>query len=257
MRNRVLFLTALAAVLALMLLSCSLGRGDLSQVTATPTKTLRPVFTSTLTPTATALPTSTSSPTDTPRPPTDTPAPTEPPPPTDTSIPPTEPAPTDTPIPPSDTPALPTNTSKPRPTNPPAPPTSTPRPQVDFRVVQQDLVPKAENTAQLYTIYVRVEDAAGNPLNGLVVWDPNQPAMQAVSGDKAGYYHAEILMGGGEYYLEVKDTRSEKTRRLTTIRTGISNEDLIKAGYCTNDADCDANVGPQHFSWRIVFRRAW
>jgi hypothetical protein len=152
---------------------------------------------------------------------------------------------------------VPTDTPRPQPTRTPAPPTNTPQPQVDFRVAQQDLVPKVENTGGLYTIFIRVEDARGNPLNGLTVWDPDQPEMHTVTGDKPHFYHAEILMGGGDYYLEVKDSRSEVTKRLTTVRSGVSNEDLIKAGYCTAAADCDANVGPQHFSWRVIFHRTW
>jgi hypothetical protein len=262
MRNRTLLLIVLVALLALVLLGCSAGRGNVSQASPTPVKTLRPLFTSTFTPTAMPLPTDTPlpvptvQPSVTPLPPTDTPPPPTPAPPTDTVVVPTEAPPTDTPAPPSPT-AGPSDTPRPRPTNTPVLPSPTPKPQVDFRVVGQDLVPKAENVAQLYTIYVRVEDAAGNPLGGLVVWDPSQPSMQAVTGDKPGYYHAEILMGGGDYYLEVKDSRSEKTKRLTTVRSGVSDEDLIKAGYCVDANDCNLNVGPQHFSWRVVFRRTW
>ncbi|MGC9334016.1 MAG: hypothetical protein ACP5JJ_07710 [Anaerolineae bacterium] len=250
MTNRILALIASGALLLGALLGCSIGSQGSARITATPTKTLRPLFTSTSTPTPSPVPTDTPLPTDTAVPPTDTPLPTETPSPT-LGI------PTDTPAPPTDTPTAPANTPQPRPTNTPAPPTNTPRPSVDYRVVQQDLVPKQENLSGLYTIFVRVETASGNPVDELVIWDPNQPAIQAVTGEKPDYYHAEYLMGGGDYYLEVKDARSEKTKRLTTVRTGISNEDLIKAGYCVNDADCDANVSFQHFSWRVVFRRTW
>jgi hypothetical protein len=259
MKRRALVALSLVALLVLVLLGCSENRGGVSGITATPTKTPRPLFTATWTPTSTPLPTDTPLPTSTPVPPTDTPAPTDTPlAPTDTSLPPTDVAPADTPVPATDTPpSAPTDTPRPQPTRTPAPPTHTPRPQVDFRVAQQDLVPKAENPGGLYTIYLRVEDAGGNPLNGLTVWDPSQPEIQTVTGDKPDYYHAEILMGGGDYYLEVKDSRSEATKRLTTVRSGVSNEDLIRAGYCTDAADCDANVGPQHFSWRVIFRRTW
>lgn len=89
------------------------------------------------------------------------------------------------------------------------------------------------------------------------MWDPNQPETEIVTGDKPGFYHAEILMGAGDYYLEVNGARSERTKRLSTARPSIANEDLIRAGYCTDDADCDANVGFGHYSWRVVFRRTW
>ena len=250
MTNRVLLSIGLIALLVLVLLGCTMGREGAARITATPTKTLRPVFTSTHTPTATPLPTDTPPPSDTPAP-TNTSVPTDTPLPADTPIPPTEALSTETP---NTTPALPTDTPRPAATNTPIPPTNTPKPQMDFRVVKQDLLPKAENVAQLYTIYIRVEDPGGNPLNGLVVWDPGQPEIKAVTGDKPDYYHAEILMGGGDYYLEVKDFKSERTKRLTTIVTNISHEDLMKAGYCTSATEC-SQVGFQHFAWRVIFRR--
>ncbi|MBN1138934.1 MAG: hypothetical protein JXM73_20280 [Anaerolineae bacterium] len=253
MTNRRYIVAAISALLVVLLLGCTVGRGEVGQVTPTPTKTPRPVLTATLTPTPTAPPTGTPTPT-----PTDTPAP-----PTETSIPPTEAPitapPTDTPAPPTDTAAPPTNTPRPAATKTPVPPTrtETPVPKVDFRVVQQDLIPKSENTGGLYTIYIRVEDAAGNPLDDLIVWNMVGPAIEARTGDKPLYYHAEILMGAGDYHLEVKGFRSERTKRLTTMRDGISNADLIKAGYCVNEADCETNVKWQHFSWRVIFRRTW
>lgn len=262
MRNRVLFFAGLSVLAALALLGCSLGGGQQARITPTPTKTPRPLFTATLTRTLTPLPTHTPvPPTDTPVPPTDTrlPPTDTPPPPTSTPVSPTEtPAlPADTTVPQTATPAPPTATSRPQATRTPAPPTNTPQPAVDYRVVQQDLVPKAENTGGLYTVFVRVEDAAANAIDGLVVWDPNVPEIQAVTGDKPHFYHGEYLMGGGEYYLEVQGSASERTKRVTTIRSGISNEDLIKAGYCVDNNDCDLNVKAQHFSWRVVFQRTW
>jgi hypothetical protein len=251
MTNRVLFSNGLIALLVLALLGCTMGREGAARITATPTKTLRPVFTSTYTPTATPLPTDTPLPSDTPAP-TNTPAPTDTPLPTDTPIPPTEALSTE---PPTATPAPPTDTPRPAATNTPVPPTNTPKP-LDFRVVKQDLLPKAENVAQLYTIYIRVEDTGGNSLDGLVVWDPSQPEIQTVTGNKPDYYHAEILMGGGDYYLEVKGFNSDRTKRLTTIVTNISHEDLMKAGYCASATEC-SQVGFQHFAWRVIFRRTW
>jgi len=256
MRTRFLILMVCVALLTLLLVSCSLGRGEVSRLTATPTKTLRPVFTSTATPTATALPTYTPIPTETPVPPTDTSAPTEPPLPTESPIPPTEAPPTNTPIPPTDTPAPPTNTPKPRSTNTPVPPANTPKPQVDFRVVEQRLMSKAENEAQRHQIMIRVTNAAGNPLSGVVVWDPNHPDQEAVSGTKPEPYHAEYLFWDYEaYQLEVKGASSEKTKVLSTDVHKILKEDLITAGYCTDVASCNPDELVQHFSWFVTFQR--
>jgi hypothetical protein len=242
MRNRTLMLSGLIVFLALLLLSCTMGSGGVSNVTATPTKTARPLFTSTHTPTATPLPTDTAVP------------PTEPPPtavPSDTAAVPTEVPPTDTAIPP-------TNTPQPKPTNTPAPPTNTPKPQVDFRVVEQRLMTKAENEAQRHMILVRVVDAGNSPLSGVTVWDPSHPEQEAVSGSKPEPYHAEYLFWDySAYRLEVKGATSEQTKILTTEVHLISKEDLVGAGYCPDVANCNQDELAQHFSWFVTFQRTW
>ena len=249
MRKRTLFLSGtIIILLALVLAGCTLGRGSASRITPTPTKTVRPLFTSTFTPTATPSPTSTPLPTDTPVPPTETPLP-----PTDTPASPTEAPteapPTGTPEPPTDTPqpAAPTNTPKPRPTNTLAPPTNTAKPQVDFQVVEQRLMAKAENEAQNHMILIRVADAAGNALTDKVVWDANHPDQEAVSGTKPEPYHAEYLFWNYDgYQLEVKGANSQKTKVLSTDVHKIPLEDLVAAGYCTDVASCNPDDLVQH-----------
>jgi hypothetical protein len=263
MRDRVFWAVGLIALLALVLLGCSAGGESLSDITPAPTKTLRALFTSTHTATATPLPTETPPPTDTPIPPTDTPVPTEP------LVSPTEDPPTETPVPPTPT-ALPSDTPKPAATNTPAPPTptpapsvtpapsATPKPQVDYRVVEQRLMTKAENEAQRHMILIRVVDAGNSPLSGVTVWDPNHPEQEAVSGDKPEPYHAEYLFWDyGAYQLEVKGARSDKTKVLTTDVHLISKEDLVTAGYCPDVANCNQDELVQHFSWYVTFQRTW
>jgi len=253
--KRTIFLSAIIILLVLVLAGCSLGRESTSRTTPTPTKTTRPIFTSTFTPTATPLPTDTPLPTNTPLPPTDTPLP-----PTDTLAPPTEVPPTSTPEPPTDTPepSAPTDTPRPKPTNTPAPPTNTPTPQVDFRVVEQRLMPKAENVAQNHMVLIRVEDATGNGLSGKVIWDPDHPDQEAVSGDKPEPYHAEYLFWDYDgYQLEIKGANSEKTKVISTDVYRISLEDLVAAGYCTDINNCNPAELVQHFCWYVTFRRTW
>jgi hypothetical protein len=259
MRKRTLFLSGFIILLAMVLTGCTFSRGSASRITPTATKTVRPLFTSTFTPTTSPSPTSTPLPTDTPMPPTETPLP-----PTDTPAPPpeapTEAPPTSTPQPPTDTPqpAAPTNTPKPRPTNPPAPPTNTPKPQVDFRVVEQRLMAKAENGAQLHMVLIRVADAAGNALSDVVVWDANHPDQAAVSGTKPEPYHAEYLFWNYDgYQMEVKGANSEKTKVISTDVHKIPLEDLVAAGYCTDVASCNPNELVQHYSWYVTFQRTW
>jgi hypothetical protein len=257
MSRRTLILAALIMLLALVLAGCSLGRESSSRVTPTPTKTVRPLFTSTFTPTATPTPTLTHTPppTDTPLPPTETPFP-----PTETLVPPTEEPPTATSEPPTDTPqpSAPTDTPRPRPTNTPAPPTSTPKPQVDYRVVEQRLMSKADNEAQNHMVLIRVEDAGGNALSDRVVWDANHPDQEAVTGTKPEPYHAEYLFWNYDgYEFEIKGANSEKTKVISTDVHKIPLEDLVAAGYCTDVASCNPDDLVQHYCWYVTFRRTW
>lgn len=257
MRDRVVIPVGLITLITLLLLGCAAGGEGMSGITPTPTKTLRPLFTSTFTPTPTPLPSDTPQPTDTPVPPTVSPVPTE------TLMPPTEAPPTDTPLPPTAT-ALPSDTPKPEPTNTPVPPTATPRPsatpkpQVEYRVVEQRLMTKAENQAQRHMILIRVVDAGNNPLHGVTVWDPSHPGQEAVSGDKPEPYHAEYLFWDyGAYQVEVKGARSDKTKVLSTDVHLISKEDLVTAGYCPDVNNCNQGELVQHFSWFVTFQRTW
>ncbi|NIV36562.1 MAG: hypothetical protein GWN58_46155, partial [Anaerolineae bacterium] len=72
---------------------------------------------------------------------------------------------------------------------------------------------KAENEAQRHMVLIRVEDAAGQGLSGIVVWDPTHPDQEAVSGTKPEPYHAEYLFWNYDgYQLEVKGAASQKTK---------------------------------------------
>jgi len=123
-------------------------------------------------------------------------------------------------------------------------------------VVEQKLVPKKLNEAGLHSIFIRVIDAGGNPLHGVTVWDASHPDQQAVTGDKPDPYSAEYQMWSLDaYYLEVNGAKSEKTKALSTDRPKIANQDLIEAGYCTDNQDCDQNVHSMHFSWYVTFQR--
>ena len=277
MRNRFLFVIALIALLALLLLGCSLSRGPSASITPTPTKTQRPLFTATLTPTEPVAPT------DTPIPPSDTPVPTDTPvPPTDTSAPPPEtplstatvvpaetpepadtPVPTDTPVPPTNTPAPPTNTPQPKPTNTPAPPTNTPKPKVDFRV--QEIVAFEDGSltkSGFHNVYFTVIDAGGAPIGGVIIEEVNnQPPIQVISGDK-GPGKAEFTMYAGDYRFKVvghingNSFSSETTHVLSIVFEHGVWDDLIRGGICTDEASCRA-MGPLHYSYNVTFQRTW
>jgi hypothetical protein len=265
-RSRILCLTGLIAMLALVLLGCSGGRGGVSRITPTPTKTPRLLSTATTTPSPTPL-----LPTNTPLPPAATPTvvlptdvpttlipPTEMLPPTETSVP-----PTDTTIQPTDTPVPPTSTSRPKATNTPVPPTKTAAPKADFRV--KDIVAFKDGSltaSGFHNIYFSVIDAAGQPLDNIILEDVNsQPPIQVITGSK-GPGKAEWIMVYADYNFKVVgDTSgqtftSETTHVLSVIFGHPVYDDLIRGGICADEAACRA-LGQIHFSYNVTFQRTW
>jgi hypothetical protein len=115
---------------------------------------------------------------------------------------------------------------------------------------------KAENEAQRAMIFFRAIGAAGNPLPGLVIWDPNHPDQDVVTGSKPEPYHAEFLFWSYDaFQFEVKETKSEKTKVLSTDVHKISKEDLVGAGYCPDAGNCNPDELVQHFSWYVTFQQ--
>jgi hypothetical protein len=225
----------------------------------TPTKTLRPTFTSTPeeTPTPVVIPTKTwtpemvaaavePAPTDTLLP-TDTPLPTPTPVPTDTSLP---PPPTDTPVPaPTDTPT-------------PSPPTDTPAPAADFKVAEQRILSPEENKGGKegdHLIFIAVIDANGAPLDGIVVRETSTTGDELISGEK-GPGRAEFLMqGGGNFvFMVVGEKDGQAYTSETTHQLSLTNpvlDDLVAASYCPDVSTCQNH--PWHWSYAVTFQRTW
>jgi hypothetical protein len=112
--------------------------------------------------------------------------------------------------------------------------------------------------AQNHMVLIRVEDAVGNALPDLVVWDANHPDQEAVTGSKPEPYHAEYLFWNYDgYQFEVKGANSEKTKVISTDVHKIPLEDLVSAGYCTDVAHCNPDDLVQHYCWYVTFRRTW
>jgi hypothetical protein len=203
---------------------------------------------------------------------------------------------TPVPAPPTNTPApLPSNTPIPLPTHTPTLiPTGTPllptdiptptSPLYDFVVVQQRIWTNEENGGLSengtvigcgygHQIYVWVIDAAGNPLDGVVIGDPyNNP--RHISGEKGPGHAVYDLYMNGYRLMVVEDTGAGRpvTSELSPV---MSSNDwdipipwLIEAHYCASEEECLARrADPNrpdsnslcwgHYSYEITFQRTW
>jgi hypothetical protein len=250
----VVLLLAATVMTCLVLLTSGMLTAEQLAFFATDTPTPSPTATPTATPTSTSTPTQTPTPTAT-----STPTLTPTPSPTATSLPPTK-AP---PPPPTKAPAAP------RPTNTPVPPTEPPKPKLDFIVNYQRRFSMGENggCVGMHTIFINVEDAAGNPLDGIVVGD-RYGNVEEVSGKK-GPGKTEIDLWENTLEIMVKrdadgnPVTSEIGMPMSSRTPEISDEDMVAAGYCTDYSDCTQmrSTDPYrchgHFSYEIFFRRSW
>lgn len=208
--------------------------------------------------------------------------------PTDTSIP--SPIGTST-LPPTNTPAFtPTGTSAPAPTitptAPPVPPADTPTPTpppYDFVIVHQRMWTNEENGGVSqngsvtgcgygHQIYVWVIDAAGNPLDGVVIGDTYDNPRH-ISGEKGpGHAQYDLYMNGYRL-LVVEDTNAGRpvTSQVSEVMSSNDWEIpipwLIEAHYCATEQEClERRADPNrpdrgsslcwgHYSHEITFQR--
>lgn len=169
-----------------------------------------------------------------------------------------------TPIPP--TPAQPTPTAVP------------PTPPVDFMIVKQRLWSNEENggisingsvtnCGYGHEIYVTVIDAAGTPLDGVVIGDTYNNPRQITGSIGPG--RAQYILFTNGYNLFVAEDQSagrpvtsETSRVLSAKEIEIPIPWLIEAHYCANEEECadrisKVNLCWGHYSYDIVFQRAW
>lgn len=222
--------------------------------TPTPTDTPGPTATFTSTPTRTPTPTNTATPTSTATP---SPSPTA----TSTATP--TPTPTDTPLP-TETPS-----ATPVPVTPT--PTDTPTPEMDFKIARWRLWPLAQNSGcakGMHEIFITVLDAAGAPLDNVIVGD-SWNNVEVMTGQK-GPGKAEIDLWSNTMEIEVKrdaltgqEYTSDVSFPFSSFMTTIPNEQMIQAGYCANDLECDwkrqfdSYYCGGHYSWEVVFQKTY
>jgi len=159
---------------------------------------------------------------------------------------------------------------------PPPPPTEPPKPAVDYVVRSLRLRPVGQDAQRCtggdHNIFVLVQDAAGNPLNGVRVREifSGQVYVTGAQGKGAGRVEYDIYKGGGGQLEIVGDD----DKRISEVTRGMSSDwpdfDLMRdAGYCQckphpDDASCEADLvhrtylfAKDHYVYEVVFERTW
>ena len=173
--------------------------------------------------------------------------------------------------------AIPPTPIPPAPTSTPVPAQPDP-PPVDFVIVEQRLWTNEENGGWSpggsvsncgygHEIHVEVIDAAGNPLDGIILKDTyNNPPQ--ITGSK-GPGRAQYLLYFNGYNIFVAEdgsagrpVTSETSATLSAKEVEIPIPWLIAAHYCANEEECQLRVSQNalcqgHYSWTLKFQRVW
>jgi hypothetical protein len=139
---------------------------------------------------------------------------------------------------------------------------------VDFRIASWRLWPLALNSGcakGMHSIFITVVDAAGNPLNDIIVGD-TWNNVEVVTGDK-GVGKAEINLWTNTMEVLVKRDKegqpytSEVSFPFSSFMTTIPNDQMIAAGYCANEIECEWKRANEsyycggHYSWEVIFQK--
>jgi hypothetical protein len=141
-------------------------------------------------------------------------------------------------------------------------------PQIDFRIASWRLWPLAMNSGcakGMHVIFINVLDVNGVPLNGIIVGD-SWGNVETVTGGK-GPGKAEIDLWSNTMEMVVKGDvmtgetyTSEVSFPFSSFMTTIPNEQMVQAGYCANDLECDwkrqydSYYCGAHYSWEVIFQ---
>jgi len=129
------------------------------------------------------------------------------------------------------------------------------------------MLTKQENAGCLgnHHIFITVLDAAGNPMDGVSihgVWTGENHT----TGDKGPGKTEIVLWKSGEQVLVAADSggarTSEVTRVLDVREENIPISELIAAGYCGSEAECQQLLSQNgmcnyHHSYEVIFQRTW
>jgi hypothetical protein len=140
---------------------------------------------------------------------------------------------------------------------------------VDYVVAEAFLLPNPEYNScpGWHQIFVTVVDAAGNPIDGVVVEDTYGAAPQHVSGDKGpGKLEYDLWKNG--FSLRVaknsdgSPVTSQETPKLSSVDGDIPDEWLVQANYCRDLADCVERKSRNglclgHYAYQVKFQKTY
>lgn len=142
---------------------------------------------------------------------------------------------------------------------------------VDFRIASWRLWPLALNSGcakGMHTIFITVLDASGAPLDNIIVGD-SWNNVETMSGSK-GPGKAEIDLWSNTMEMVIKrdgatgqEYSSDVSFPFSSFMTTIPNEQMVQAGYCANDLECDWKRAHDsyfcggHYSWEVVFQKTY
>jgi hypothetical protein len=119
----------------------------------------------------------------------------------------------------------------------------------------------------MHSIFITVVDTAGNPLNDIVLGD-TWNNVEVVTGDK-GVGKAEINLWTNTMEVLVKrdvqgqSYTSEISFPFSSFMTTIPNDQMITAGYCANELECEWKRANEsyycggHYSWEVIFQKTY
>lgn len=170
-------------------------------------------------------------------------------------------------------PPPPQPTAAPRPTAAPTQPPRVTGP--DFQLVSRRLWGVEENGGSFsgpsvncggkHVLHVYVQDAAGQPLNGVTVMEVGGNHQELVSGSKDNGMVEYNLFPPGKDVIIIRDVDGHQvtsdTAAAPTLTEAIPFDILMAARYCSDTADCSHFLSQGgcngHYSWDVIFRRAY
>ena len=125
----------------------------------------------------------------------------------------------------------------------------------------------------MHNIFVKVYDAAGNPLDGVTVCrvyglqlQPPDPHACGISGEKGPGSLEFDMYSGDIVFVATGDEEhrplSPYTRSLEQEPAKMDVQELVDNGYCESVEDCQAripinNLPKFHYSYEVRFTRRW